>query len=254
MEGSLIFLEVSPIGMSGLQRNWATSNDRVPEGEGFSFDSAMTGKTEEIAYLKALKMSAASDSSTVTQTRDGADASAVGQTAGEAGASYGGPEKRRSRRLKCEGSVRMRETGCDVDTWASFTDVSMHGCYVEAQATYPVGTTLELKLEVNQFKIETKGNVRVCYPYLGMGIAFVETSVENQARLKELLASITRARMLMGPSRAAAPLLPMESMPEITSPKAALHSLMEFFQTHPALLRDDFLRLIRTSQQPTSKS
>ena len=35
----------------------------------------------------------------------------------------------------------MREEGCDVRTWATFTDVSLHGCYVEAQATYPVGTT-----------------------------------------------------------------------------------------------------------------
>jgi hypothetical protein len=212
----------------------------------------MSEKVQESAYIKALKMSAASQSSTVTQTRDGADASAISGTPGETGASYGGPEKRRSRRLKCEGSVRMREAGCDVDTCASFTDVSMHGCYVEAQATYPVGTNLDLKLEVNGFKVETKGNVRVCYPYLGMGIAFVETSAENQARLKELLGTITRSRVLIGPSDAT-PLLPMESMPKITNPTAALRYLMEYFETHPALLRDDFLRLLRTSQPPASK-
>jgi hypothetical protein len=213
----------------------------------------MSEKVQESAYIKALKMSAASESSTVTRTQDSLDAPAVGQMTGEARTSYGGPEKRRSRRLKCEGSVRMREAGCDVDTWASFTDVSIHGCYVEAQATYPVGTNLELKLEVNEFKIETKGNVRVCYPYLGMGIAFVDTSAENQARLKELLASITRSRVLIGPGLATAQLLPIESMPEITNPKAALRSLMEFFETRPALLRDDFLRLVRTSQQPAPK-
>jgi hypothetical protein len=244
--------------VSGPQSNCATniggSNDRVPEGKGFPFDSAMTEKVQESAYIKALKMAAASESSSVNQARDSADASAVGRTTGEAGAAYGGPEKRRSRRLKCEGSVRMREAGCDVDTWASFTDVSMHGCYVEAQATYPVGTNLQLKLEVNEFKIETKGNVRVCYPYLGMGIAFVDTSAENQARLKELLASIMRSRVLAGPGLPAVPLLPMDSMPKITNPTAALRSLMEFFETHPALLRDDFLRLLHTSQPTAAKS
>ena len=49
---------------------------------------------------------------------------------------------------KCEGSAEVREDGCDVRTWATFTDVSVHGCYVEAQATYPAGTILHLKLEV----------------------------------------------------------------------------------------------------------
>ena len=71
---------------------------------------------------------------------------------------------------------RLREDGRDVRTWATFSDVSLHGCYVEAQATYPVGTILHMKLEANGVRVETKGNVRVSYPYLGMGIAFVDMS------------------------------------------------------------------------------
>jgi hypothetical protein len=51
--------------------------------------------------------------------------------------SFHGAEKRRSPRYKCEGSARLREEGCDVRTWSTFTDVSLRGCYVEAQATYP---------------------------------------------------------------------------------------------------------------------
>jgi hypothetical protein len=66
----------------------------------------------------------------------------------------------------------MRELTCDAHTWETFTDISLHGCYVEAQATYPVGTVLQIKLEANGVKVEITGNVRVSYPYLGMGIAF----------------------------------------------------------------------------------
>jgi hypothetical protein len=51
----------------------------------------------------------------------------------------------------------MREEGCDVRTWATFTDVSLHGCYVEAQATYPVGTVLHMKLETNGLRLEATG-------------------------------------------------------------------------------------------------
>ena len=67
----------------------------------------------------------------------------------------------------------MRTEGCDVRTWATFTDISLYGCYIEAQATFPAGTVLNLKLEANGIRVETRGNVRVNYPYLGMGVAFV---------------------------------------------------------------------------------
>ncbi len=72
----------------------------------------------------------------------------------------------------------MRELTCDVHTWATFTDISLHGCYVEAQATYPVGIVLQMKLAANGVKVEVTGNVRVSYPYLGMGIAFVNMTNE----------------------------------------------------------------------------
>jgi hypothetical protein len=36
--------------------------------------------------------------------------------------SYSGAEKRRSPRYKCEGSAAMCEVGCEVHTWATFTN------------------------------------------------------------------------------------------------------------------------------------
>ena len=70
---------------------------------------------------------------------------------------FTGADKRRSPRYKCEGSAELREQGCDVRTWATFTDVSLHGCYVEAQATYPAGTMLHMKLEANGIRMEGTG-------------------------------------------------------------------------------------------------
>jgi PilZ domain-containing protein len=78
----------------------------------------------------------------------------------------------------------MCEDGRDVQTWARFTDISIHGCYVEAQATYPVGTVLHMKLEANGAPVDNKGTVRVSYPYLGMGIAFTDVSEETRERRK----------------------------------------------------------------------
>ena len=111
---------------------------------------------------------------------------------GDPGAGFKGVEKRRSHRYNCEGNAELREERRDVRTWATFQDVSLHGCYMEVQATYRVGTILQMKLDANGVQVETKGVVRVNYPYLGMGIAFREMSEPSVARLRELLSKISR--------------------------------------------------------------
>ena len=201
---------------------------------------------ESVAYLRALRHGAETD----TAPTDPSHVPTKSVPTEQDGDSYQGPEKRRSRRYKCEGSVQIREEGREIPTWASFTDISLHGCYVEAQATYPAGTLLHLKLESNGIRVETKGTVRVNYPYLGMGIAFVEMSQENQAQLRRMLATITHPCVIMGPGIASS--LPANSplaAPLINDPAAAVQALMDFFESRQMLMREDFLRIVRRSQK-----
>jgi hypothetical protein len=156
---------------------------------------------------------------------------------GEAGDQFKGAEKRRSPRYKCEGSAELREEGCDVRTWATFSDISLHGCYVEAQATYPANTQLHMKLDANGVRVETKGSVCVSYPYLGMGIA-VDMSEENVARLRTLLATVSALS-----SSDPAWLLPfrpavLRTTASLTDP-AAMVALSEFFESRQMLMRED---------------
>ncbi len=198
-----------------------------------------------IAYLMALKRTG---SAAATPAREeGPPASASEQGAEQP--SFQGVEKRRSPRYQCEGSVQMSEPDCDVHTWATFTDISLHGCYVEAQATYPVGTVLQLKLEAKGFRIESKGTVRVSYPYLGMGIAFTDMSSESEAKMKELLASLSRPSMIMGPGIASTmPARGPLELPPITKPEAVVEALVEFFRSRQMLMHDDFVRIVHQSQ------
>jgi hypothetical protein len=165
-----------------------------------------------------------------------------------------GAERRRSPRYACEGSAEIRQEGQDVKTWATFTDISMHGCYVEAAATYPVGTILHLKLEANGFPIFTSGNVRVSYPYLGMGIAFVDMSEENKARLRELLRSISRPMMIMGvgiPASGAA--IAPQAAPVGSDPAAVVRALVEYFEERHMLTRDEFWHILGRRRQSAGK-
>ena len=98
------------------------------------------------AYLRALKHATSSQSGAAAPAREPERLMEKASTV-QGGEDFQGAEKRRSPRYKCEGSAEVREEGCDVRTWASFTDIGLHGCYVEGQATYPAGTLLHMKLE-----------------------------------------------------------------------------------------------------------
>jgi len=211
----------------------------------------MAQENEGVSYLTALKQSIAAEAATAAAPAREADAGAPGAaTKNGMQERFKGQEKRRSQRYKCEGSAHICEAGSEVATWASFTDVSPHGCYVEAQATYPVGTALQLTLEAKGVRIESKGTVRVSYPYLGMGIAFVDMSEDSRARLKDLLILITRPSIIMGPGIASS--LParelMTDKPSIPDPTAAIQALTEFFEDRQMLMREDFLRIVKKSQ------
>jgi hypothetical protein len=201
-----------------------------------------------ISYLKALKQATGSQSGAASAPAREPERTPA--TAGD-GESFRGAEKRRSPRNKCEGSAEVREDGCDVRTGATFTDVGLHGCYVEAQATYPAGTLLHMKLEVNGIRFETKGIVRISYPYLGMGIAFAEISEDNNPHLKPLLASLSRPAVIIGPgAKSPHPTTgPMEGIPRITNREAALRAVIECFEIHQVLMRDDFVKLLKKSQK-----
>lgn len=215
----------------------------------------MADETNEgVAYLRALKQSVAPTAATAAApAREPVPEEHPHSTApvADSGERFQGQEKRRSPRYKCEGSAELCADNCDVRTWATFKDVSLHGCYVEAQATYPVGTILRMKLEANDFRVETKGNVRVNYPYLGMGIAFVEMSEDNRAQLKGLLGTISRPTVVMGPQVASSLAGGGASLavPLIADPAAALQALTDFFENRQVLMRDDFLRILRNSQR-----
>jgi PilZ domain len=201
-----------------------------------------------VAYLQGLKQASQTDATGPELKSDQAEASGNGDCCE-------GTNKRRAPRYKCEGSVEIRGDGCDVRTWATFTDISLHGCYVEAQATYPAGTILNMKLEANGIRVETRGNVRVNYPYLGMGIAFVAMTNEDVQRLRQMLATISRGAAIVGPGIPSN--LPSTSslgtVPEVSNPAAAIQELIEFFEGRQMLMREDFLRILQKSQPAQTK-
>lgn len=160
-------------------------------------------------------------------------------------------ERRLSPRYPCQGSVKFSQDGSEVHSWGNFTDISIHGCYIEVTATFPVGTRLLLWLELKGLRAEMYGEVRVSYPFLGMGIAFREMSEEHRRRLGEMVRALAFG---IRPRATSAEILgtseePRAAVPEPPSdPRRALEGLVEFFERRELLTREEFYRVLRDTQ------
>ena len=157
-----------------------------------------------------------------------------------------GAERRQNPRYKCEGSAEFRQGDSDVRTWGTFTDISLGGCYVEMTATFPVGTVVDLGLEVKGLRAQVKGEVRVVYPFLGMGIAFRDMSDENRARVREMVAAI--AADSGSPIIGSTELVQEEIAATTSNPAAAMQALTQYFQTQTSMTREKFHELVGQSR------
>jgi hypothetical protein len=202
------------------------------------------------AYLAALKQS--SPHAAGTAAARAPVSPPIGQHAGASpsGVSSDAHDKRKSPRYGCQGSARLREIASGVSTWATFTDISLDGCYVEAMSTFRVGAQLGLTMEVNGFRLESNGEVRVVYPNLGMGILFTSLSDPNRERLRELLQSLSRPSVIMGarPAVNSALVPPPNTLPPIMNPSVALKAVMQYFDERHILSREEFFRILRKSE------
>ena len=119
-------------------------------------------------------------------------------------------------------------------------------------ATFSVGSIVNMLLDVGGIRAKVKGEVRVTYPFLGMGIAFMETSQEERRQLQSLVNSLAQSpsgSVLCGSEGATAHTAPTpEVSPVISDPGAVLNALFQFFQTKTLLSRQDFFELLRNSQ------
>jgi hypothetical protein len=218
------------------------SRTEVPE---YGADPAPSGNSE---YLRALKRNEVHTPAAPPP----ATALVAPHSRESERSSFPARENRRNPRYKCEGSAEFRTEGIDVRTWATVTDISRNGCYVEMQATSPPDTRVDMVIEVKGIRTRAKGTVKTSYPLLGMGIAFTEITEPDQARLDELL-------LWLAGGGSPSELLPKSTLrasaaPDllmITDPAAALNAIAKFFQTSRALSREEFTELLSTSQENT---
>ena len=101
------------------------------------------------------------------------------------------PERRKHPRFTVSVPVEVHAEGSDTPIRCTTSDLSLGGCYIESMYPFPVGTTLDLRLQLeNTLLIEVR--VVTSYPQVGNGMEFIKMLPEDRAELKTFLDALAK--------------------------------------------------------------
>jgi hypothetical protein len=93
------------------------------------------------------------------------------------------PERRVYPRVKVKVPVELFAPDSDVPERGATSDISEAGCYIETMFPFPVGTTLEMSLQLEGTLLAV-GTVVTCDPQVGNGIEFARMLPEDVEELR----------------------------------------------------------------------
>ncbi|HWX94706.1 MAG TPA: PilZ domain-containing protein [Terriglobales bacterium] len=104
-----------------------------------------------------------------------------------------GNERRGSARLKVQVPVEIYTEGSDAPLRGATSDLSLNGCYIESIFPIPVGTQLELKLQL-EGTLLVAATVVTADPQVGNGIHFTRMLPEDIEELRMFLENAAKTQ------------------------------------------------------------
>lgn len=98
--------------------------------------------------------------------------------------------RRKHPRYPCIGGVELRQQEGTPPAWGNISDISLTGCYVETSTTLPLGSMLMFHLRTHDLEIKGRAVVKTSHHAVGMGIAFLHLSAEDQQNLEFLIGTL----------------------------------------------------------------
>ncbi len=103
------------------------------------------------------------------------------------------PELRARPRVKAKVPVELFAPDSDVPLRGATADLSETGCYIESIFPFPVGTMLEMSLQIDTTVLAV-GTVVTCDPQVGNGIKFTKMLPEDLEQLRAYLEAAQQAK------------------------------------------------------------
>lgn len=108
--------------------------------------------------------------------------------------SEAGMQNRRAfTRVKLNVPVEIETEGSDVPIRGATSDLSLGGCYIETMFPFPVGTQIDLKLQIDGTLLIAAAVV-TCDPQVGNGIQFARMLPEDRTELQAYLEAAAAAQ------------------------------------------------------------
>ena len=95
-------------------------------------------------------------------------------------------ERRENPRFKIRVPIELHTEESTSPIRGATTDLSLGGCYIDTFFPFPVGTSLELKMQLEDTLL-VLGAVVTCDPQVGNGIKFTRMLPEDMDALQEFL-------------------------------------------------------------------
>ncbi len=97
------------------------------------------------------------------------------------------PERRGALRVVCSLGAKLFKCGVPTPVWATVTDLSEQGCYLEMRSPFEIHTQVEVWVYGEMEPICLRGRVKTVHISVGMGVEFNSLPPEDAARLQALL-------------------------------------------------------------------
>lgn len=113
------------------------------------------------------------------------------------------PSRRRHTRYQCTGGVELRRSEGTPAIFASLSDISVEGCYVETVSTLPAGTEVLFMLRIRDAVIRGRAVIKSSNHAVGMGLEFMHLATEDQQRLEFIVGTLAGIQDMQPPEKRA---------------------------------------------------
>jgi len=69
--------------------------------------------------------------------------------------------------------------------------LSLGACYIETQSPFPEHSTISLRLQAGEMRVDAEGTVRVMHPEFGMGVAFAAATEMQRKQVESFIEFLT---------------------------------------------------------------
>jgi hypothetical protein len=108
-------------------------------------------------------------------------------------APWAGKDRRQFPRLACRLEAQVTTPEAATQLAAKVIDICLGGCYLEMMSPFPVGSTVEMVLDLGESTIAARGKVCNTHPGIGMGVSFTGMRPEDLAKLRQFVPSVQNA-------------------------------------------------------------